>query len=160
MAFSKVAVVALLAMTAMASAHGQSAASGQDARRFVGTWRLIELTREGLPDPNRGPHPTGMIFYDNTGHMAAQIMPDRVRPRYDRNRPTAEQAHGAILGYAAYFGTYVVDERARTVTHHREGNINSGELGDFVRRYEFDGADRVILRPVENQDRLVWERIK
>jgi hypothetical protein len=53
-----------------------------------------------------------------------------------------------------------VDERAHTVTRHREGNINPGGLGDFVRRYEFLSGDRVALMPVENHNRLVWERIR
>ena len=30
---------------------------------------------------------------------------------------------------------------------------------DVVRRYEFASRDRLILRPVENQDELTWERI-
>ena len=42
----------------------------------------------------------------------------------------------------------------------REGNINPGALGDFVRRYEFAAGDRLILMPVESQNRLTWERVK
>jgi hypothetical protein len=95
--------------------------------------------------------------------MSAQIVPDRRRPRFSGAQPTPEEAQAALIGYAAYFGTYSVDERARTVTHHREGNINPGGVGDFVRRYEFLAEDRVALMPVEPDNlsrRLVWERVK
>jgi hypothetical protein len=98
--------------------------------------------------------------------MAVQIMPDRARPKWSgapiggNPTPTPNEARAAILGYGAYFGTYTIDERARTVTHHRAGNINPNGLGDFVRRYEFAPDDRLILRPVESTSELIWERIK
>lgn len=100
------------------------------------------------------------MYYDSKGQMAVQIMPDRSRPKYADSLPTPDEARKAILGYTAYFGAYTVDERNRTVTHHREGNINPGGLGDFVRRYEFLSNDRIILRPVESTSELTWERVK
>ncbi len=87
-------------------------------------------------------------------------MPDRARPKYAGRQPTPDEAKAAITGYIAYFGTFTVDEKARTVTHHRTGNINPGGLGDFVRRYEFAPGDRLILRPMENMNALTWERLK
>ena len=138
----------------------QSALEGDTAKRFVGTWRLVSITTDGKTDPNRGPNPTGLIQYDAKGYMAVQIMPDRVRPKYASTQPTPDEAKAAITGYTAYFGTYTIDEKAHTVTHHRTGNINPGGLGDFVRRYEFAPGDRLILSPVENMNALTWERIK
>ena len=139
---------------------GQSAAQGDVAKRFVGTWRLASIMQNGRMDLHRGPHPTGMIYYDAKGYMAVQIMPDRPRPKYAGASPTPDEAKAAISGYTAYFGTYTIDERARTVTHHRTGDINPGPFGDFVRRYEFASDDRLILRPVETTNALTWERIK
>lgn len=137
--------------------------SGGDAKRFIGTWRLAALTgHDGAPEPNRGAHPTGMIHYDETGHMSVQIVPDRTRRAFSGRYPTPEEAQAAVIGYTAYFGTYSIDERARVVTHHREGNIHPGGVGDFSRRYEFLTDDRVALTPVESENpigRLVWERI-
>jgi hypothetical protein len=92
--------------------------------------------------------------------MAAQIMPDRVRPKYVGPEPTADEAKLAITGYIAYFGTYTVDESAHTVTHHRTGNLTPGSPVDVVRRYEFVSDDRLILRLVGNQNELTWERVK
>ena len=51
--------------------------SGQDAKRFVGSWRLVETTRDGMIRPERGANPTGIIMYHESGWMAAQIQPDR-----------------------------------------------------------------------------------
>ena len=157
----RISLVGFAIVALVASLTGQSRISqGADAKRLLGTWRLVETTTDGKPDPVRGLHPTGLIYYDATGHMAAQIMPEGGRRAFAGTGPTPEEAQAALRGYTAYFGTYSVDERAHTVTHHREGNINPGALGDFVRRYEFLPGDRVALRPMENRNRLVWERIK
>ena len=125
-------------------------------RKLVGMWRLVSA-----PTPARGPNPTGLIVYDKSGHMAAQIMPDRPRPKYAAaDKATPEEAKEALIGYTAYFGTYTVDANAKTVTHHRSGNITPGAPTTVVRRFEFVGDDRVILRPVENTNELLWERVK
>ena len=141
-------------------AGAQSTLETDTAKRFVGTWRLISTTTDGKADPNRGPNPSGLIHYDAKGYMAVQIMPDRVRPKYAGTQPTPDEAKAVLSGYTAYFGTYSINEKARTVTHHRTGNINPGGLGDFVRRYEFVSGDRLVLRPLENMNALTWERIK
>ena len=143
------------------------------ANRFIGTWALVNYESS---DPEsqraRGARPIGLIYYDRTGHMAVQIAPDRPRHRFTGPpsgvftgpRPTPDEALDAIAGYGAYFGTYTVDERAQTVTHKRVGNLNPGGIGDFVRRYEFPTADRLLLVPQERTDirsvRLTWERQK
>jgi hypothetical protein len=156
-------VIAILAMAIGAGiAGGQSDSPGDISKRFIGTWRLVSIEVNGQADPNRGAHPTGLIYYDAAGYMAAQIMPERSRPKYVGSQPTPEEAKTALIGYTAYFGTYTVDEHARTVTHHRKGCVNPGLVGvDAVRRYEFAAGGRLILSPVENpSSRLTWERIK
>src|SRR4030095_2948430 len=93
--------------------------SGPAAGRFIGTWRLVSVQTNGKPNPNRGVRPTGLIIYDAAGHMAVQIRPERTRPSWPPTAvPTPDQAKEAATGYTAYFGTYTIDERARTVTHH------------------------------------------
>jgi hypothetical protein len=155
-------VVALVECFGATGASGQSVSQSDISKRFFGTWRLVSIESNGQMDPTRGSHPTGMIYYDATGHMAAQIMPDRPRPKYAGPQPTPEEAKTALIGYTAYFGTYSIDEGARIVKHHRMGSVNPGMVGiDAVRRYEFASDDRLILTPVENpKTRLTWERIK
>lgn len=129
-------------------------------KAFIGTWRLISI-EGGTTQASRGARPTGLIYYDAHGYMAAQIMPDRPRPTWS-GTPTPQQALEALRGYTAYFGTYTIDEMAGTVTHHRQGMLDGGER-DFVRSYEFGPGERLILTPVGNAAtplHLTWERIK
>lgn len=133
-----------------------------DAQRFIGTWRLISIQGDSVTGlARRGEHPTGYIYYDATGHMAAQIQPDRKRPSWSGGKtPSGEEALDALTGYVAYFGTFKVDPAAHTVTHHREGALNF-DVVDYVRRYEFLAGERIALMPVDRPGlRLVWERVK
>jgi hypothetical protein len=162
-----------LAALAVARTATQTPPRTSAAARLIGTWQLVSYESSDTESKQfRGPNPVGLIYYDRTGHMAVQIAPDRQRRRFTGPQagvftgpaPTPDEALDAIAGYAAYFGTYTVDERAQTVTHTRIGNINPGGVGDFVRRYEFLSDDRVALVPQERTDlravRLTWERLK
>ena len=163
---------ALVAL-AVAGTETQAPARTSAASRLIGTWALVSYESSDTESQRyRGPKPIGLLIYDGTGHMAVQISPDRPRRRFTGPQagvftgpqPTPDEALDAISGYAAYFGTYTVDERAQTVTHQRVGNINPSGLGDFVRRYEFPTEDRLVLVPQERTDlravRLTWERLK
>ena len=130
----------------------------ETAQRFVGVWRYVGTWIDGKPRPNRGAHPKGYIFYTPSGEMAAQVAPDRVNPMAGRE-PTPEEAKAALADYVSYLGTYSIDERAGTVTHHRQASVQPGPLTDYVRNYEFKG-DRLILRPVGTTQEVVWERIR
>lgn len=158
-------VVVVVFTIFLADAHwsveaGQAKSQAELRKALVGTWRLVSI--EGGADPgNRGTKPTGLIIYDAQGNMAAQIMPDRPRPKWT-GTPTPQQALDAMRGYTAYFGTYTIDEKAGTVTHHRQGMLDGGVV-DFVRKFEFAPGDRVILTPVGGTGpatHLTWERVK
>ena len=147
----------------------QKSSPNETAKRFIGMWRLVSIV-DSQGQPASGPHPTGFIVYDMSGNMAVQIMPDRARPKWTgapingAATPTPEQAEASLTGYAAYFGTWTVDERAQTVTHHLKGSVNPGNIGvDNVRKYEFGSGDRVTLipiAPINSGNRLTWERVK
>lgn len=129
-----------------------------DAQRLIGSWRHLGSTVNGQPRPGQGARPQGIIIYDAHGHMACQVAPDREIGKAG-DRPTGAEAIAALDGHIAYFGTYSVDEKARTVTHHRQGSVQPGDKGDLVRGYEFAG-ERLILRPAGTNAEVVWERIK
>lgn len=116
------------------------------ARRFVGAWRLVSETADG------------MLTYDPSGAMSVQSAPRRVRSRAGATPTPAEALH-AIEGYVAYFGTYTIDEAAGVVTHHRVGNVQPGPADDLVRSFEFAAGDRLILRPVGGVGEIVWQRV-
>jgi lipocalin-like protein len=128
------------------------------AQRLIGSWRYVGSTLDGKAQEERGASPKGIIIYDGHGHMACHVAPDRDVPRAGKE-PTGEEAIAALADHIAYFGTYSVDERVQTVTHHRQGSVQPGDVGDVVRGYEFVG-DRLILRPVGTTREVIWERIK
>jgi len=143
------AAVALAVVLLAAPVTGAQTVPARDTARFSGTWRLVSDTT------------TGIMIYDSLGNMAAQVMPNRTRRKYAAAEPTPEEAKDAITGYLAYFGTYSVDERARTITHHRTGSINPGQVGDeVVRAYVFESNDRLVLTPAGSTNKIVWERAR
>jgi hypothetical protein len=155
-------LVVLAVLTPAGSAQGKSQ---EELRKpFVGTWRLVSI--EGGPEnaANRGTHPTGIIMYDQHGVMNVQIMPDRPRPKWT-GAATPDQALESIRGYTAYWGTYTIDEKAQTVTHHRQGMLDGGVV-DYVRKFELkDGGNRITLTPVSGgttnpPNHLTWERVQ
>ena len=129
-----------------------------DAQRLIGSWRHLGSTVNGQPRPGQGAGPQGIIIYDAHGYMACHVAPDR-EVRKAGDKPSGAEAIAALDGHIAYFGTYSVDEKARTVTHHRHGSVQPGDKGALVRGYEFVG-DRLILRPAGTNAEVVWERIK
>src|SRR5215510_9192537 len=141
----------------LASQFGSEAvAQGDIAKRLVGTWRLVDVVDENGRQV-RGPRPTGYLHYDPSGVMSVQIQSDWERPKFSLGKSTPEQAKAALDGYTAYFGTYSVDEQTATVTHHRTGNINPGDMGDFFRKVEFRD-NRLVLRSRDTNNLITWER--
>jgi len=142
-------LVMLITQAGARITNGQTAPASDEAKRFIGTWRLVSDSS------------TGLMYYDGLGNMAAQVMPNRARPKYAGAQPTPDEAKEALTGYLAYFGSYTVDERAHMITHHRKANINPGQIGDdAVRRYEFAPGDRLILTPIDSGNRIIWERAR
>ena len=136
--------------------------------QFIGTWRLVS-TENRDADGNLhypyGVNPSGILMYDSDGHMSVQIM--------HRNRPaiaaidsgTPEEIRAAFIGYAAYFGTYGVNEQEGSVVHHLEGSLLPWVGGDQKRHFTFSG-NQLTLRPpprvfggVKISGFLVWERV-
>ena len=177
-------VLTLAAVVSVPARFGREAAAGQsgstqasgDRGRFVGTYELVTTevkdaaTGKWSPTPNF--NSMGYIIYAETGHMGVHIMP-KVRARFTSNPPTGEEAQAALRGYAAYFGSFTVNEKERekSVVHHRFGQINPGGQVDAKRFYDFvttpNGSQRLILTPApadgggkeEATRRLVWQRM-
>lgn len=119
-------------------------------------------------------HPTGMITYDRSGWMAVQIDVKGVRKPFI-NGPatgTAEEKVSAFDNYLSYYGTYTLDLKAQTVTHHLEdASVLNWRGVNNVRWFEFQDNDRLLLIPREDGKggvidrknatyKLLWERIK
>jgi hypothetical protein len=167
----------LLILICLASAP---AAPQQDqlASRFVGAWRLVSI--EGVPPglpSDLYDRPTGLIIYSASGRMSAQLVAKADRKPFaafnkGRVSATTKDKAAAFDSYQAYYGTYTVDAKAGTITHHLEGSLIPGREGiNNVRWFEFRGDDRFLLIPIEDGKggvlarkdatyKLLWERIK
>ncbi len=98
-------------------------AVAQRQSSIVGTWNLISY--EDTPDKGKtefpwGKQPSGILIYDDTGHMAVQIQGtpiDRSAAKTPSKLTSADKVK--LLGsYTAYFGTYSIDWERMTITHH------------------------------------------
>jgi hypothetical protein len=141
---------------------------------FIGTWRLVAVHFYNAQNEIvklYGQEPRGMLMYDAQGHMNGQVM-QRERPSLPKRRDAEnarDEYHAILRGYIAYFGTFNVDEHARTITHHVQGSLIPDWVGtDQVRLYEFcNNGQQLILRTPPSSLRgdvlrgeLIWERIQ
>ena len=120
-----------------------------------GAWRYISATLDGRPSRPNG---KGMIYYAPSGDMVVQVSPGKAVKKAGA-KPTPDEALVALDGYIAYFGTYTIDERAQTVTHHRQGSVQPGDTADLVRGFVIEG-DTLTLSPPGTTYEVKWERIK
>jgi hypothetical protein len=120
-----------------------------------GAWRYVDATMDGK---STRPGGKGIIYYAPSGDMVCQVSPGKVVARAGAT-PTPGEALAALDGAIAYFGTYTIDERAQTVTHHRLGSVQPGDTADLVRRFRIED-DRLTLNPPGTNYEVKWERIR
>jgi hypothetical protein len=154
--FTWIALIAT-ALSFAASAVAQDSAKAPDdgvRSRLIGAWRLIW-------DEDRGPNgktvllnETGIIMYTADGHMAVQIR---------TNQPSTPGQNAPVQydqgGYEGYYGTYEVNEKEHTVTHHVEGALVKDLIGkDLTRVYKFEGK-QLVLRSSRADEHwaICWE---
>jgi hypothetical protein len=137
--------------------------------QLIGHWTLVSLTALNGSDIEypMGKDIEGVITYEQTEHMATQIMRHN-RPRFasgDMDRGTPAELSAAVMGYSAYFGTYSVDETAGVVTHYVKGSLFPNWVGTEQRREIALDRGRLTLtsQPIlfEGKMRIfraVWER--
>jgi hypothetical protein len=119
-----------------------------------GAWRYVDATLDGK---STRPNGKGMIYYAPSGAMVCQVAPGSAVKKAGA-KPTPDEALAALDGYIAYFGTFTIDERARTVTHHRQGSVQPGDTADLVRKFIIDG-DKLTLNPPGTTYEVIWQRI-
>ncbi len=152
------------------------AAAGAAVRdRIVGVWHLVSYEMKdktgGKVVLPYGPKPEGRITYDRAGRMSAQLMRPGRKPLEGKVPQagafailaTASEAELREMtgGFIAYYGTYDVDEPARTIVHHVKGCLLPNWVGtDLKRGYELEGNSRLTLiaDTPRATGRLLWER--
>jgi hypothetical protein len=138
--------------------------SGETGPRhsIVGTWELVSFASGLGKDDPLGVDPVGLIVYDSTGTVAAQLM-RRHRDVSDKaNARAAPGQRAAVVGgYVAYFGRYSVDLGASTVTHRIQGALAPSDIGRvLVRQFRMEGDDLVLEFGVgPDFRRLRWRKL-
>lgn len=165
---------------APAAAAQEPATSGTSVRaHLVGSWRLVSRQSRRTdgklePDPGLSAVPLGILIYDESGHVAAQLSRrDRSVAMLGEECQAAATTKGTpdtaqtVLGYDAYFGTYKIDEQSGTVTHHLEAALWPGDVGKDIDRHFTLSGDQLTITfntttrgGVKVTRTLIWERMK
>ncbi|MFN8573931.1 MAG: lipocalin-like domain-containing protein [Gemmatimonadaceae bacterium] len=143
---------------------------------LIGTWELqsrIDRTAAGERrlEPMLGEHPVALLYYDRSGHFAAQFMKRDRSTGVTTTQPSASTAAApnnsrAQGGYDAYFGTYTVDDAQGTVTQTLLGALSAENVGLVLTRSMLVEGDRLTIalatatadgEPVTRT--LVWRRL-
>jgi hypothetical protein len=132
-------------------AHAQSAkktSSGRGKEKLIGAWHLVHIDAPG-PEGKSAPipQPTGMLIYTRDGHMSVQLM-------YPESANSLSNEY-VLNGYEASFGSYDVDETARTVTNTRDLLVGK----DLTRKFEFTADGHLIIRSTRSDEHwsVTWE---
>jgi hypothetical protein len=140
-------------------------------KEFVGSWKLISIEgpASGNGQANTG-KPSGIIMFDNTGHMAVQLVRGD-RPAFvEGANGTAQERVQAYASYTAYYGTYTFEPENHVVIYHLENSLNPVQVGQaYIRYFEFKG-NRLTLSVADDgrggrrafkdtTQHFIWEKI-
>jgi hypothetical protein len=144
----------VVAIISSLSVSAQTANKTSEREKLMGAWHLVHIDAPG-PDGKSQPipQPKGVLIYTRDGHMSVQLM-------YPESANTLSNEY-VLNGYEASFGSYDIDETARTVTHHVQGsNTRDWLVGkDLTRKYEFTEDGHLILRSTRSDEHwfVTWE---
>ena len=120
-------------------------------RRFLGAWALVSFESRkagGEVVYPWGHDPVGIVIWDESGHMSAQLGPRDPEPGQ----------------YVAYFGTLEAEDVVEgTLVHRVQGASASRLRADQVRQFRFLGSDEMLLSPPSAPDGTVstlrWRKL-
>jgi Lipocalin-like domain len=178
-AFVMVAVFVFAGFGARSGVNAFARVRADSQEQLVGSWSLVSRVStlsngEVLPDRGLATTPKGLLIYDRTGHVAAQLsrqgrtveMIGEECNEATKIRGTNDTAQ-TVLGYDAYFGTFTVNEKEGFVVHHLESALFPGDVGKDIKRNFTISGDKLTIKfntttadgkPVTRT--LVWERMK
>jgi hypothetical protein len=134
-----VAVVAIANLVHVQSAMTRAACHVSDRERLVGAWHLEHIDFAGSDGkPSDARQPKGMLIYARDGHISVQLM-------YPRSA-------GSLSNEC--FGSYTIDEKTRTLTHHVQGSVTGDALvgKDLPRVYKLTEDGRLIIRSAKSDE--------
>ena len=144
----------LLAPAISGTAQEARIAPVSDVRsQLIGAWRLVWDEDIDASGKMVRLNETGIIMYTNDGHMAVQI-------RLLGPQSTQDPVRYAKDGYEGYYGTFTVNAKDHSVTHHVENALVESLIGkDLTRVYEFSGKQLILHSSRADEHwRICWEK--
>ena len=147
-----------------------SAVSGEKSLReqLIGTWKIVRVNNtrpDGSIKQIFGPSPKGIAVFDARGNTVIVLMRSG-RPKFaanNRDLGTPDEYKATVQGTHAYFGTYSVIEKDKTLVFHVEGNTFPNQEGmDTKRLISFNGDEFTWITPkpsVGGKSEAVWKRV-
>jgi hypothetical protein len=152
-----VAILSLLTAFAAVIPFAASDACAQPktantAEQLIGYWTLVSIKNEqdGKTTEPLGPNPKGLFIFDRSGrYVVLQFRADL--PKFASNRRdkgTPEENRAVILGSAAHFGTYTVNEKEGFFSIRPEAATFPNWVGvDQKRFFSISGDELKIVNP-------------
>ena len=146
----------------------EEAVAQTTAKDLVGTWTLVSITieQDGKKTDFYGPNPQGQAIFDPNGRFSIIITRSGL-PKFasdSRQLGTPEENAEVVQGSIAYFGTYTVDEAAKTVTYHIESSSFPNWKGiERISTFNISGDELTFTNPMSSvgvSDEVVWKRVK
>lgn len=134
--------------------------------QVIGTWSLIEYTRENKEGERYHPlgkDATGYLMYTADGYLAATLSrAGRESQNYsdvgDLHTGTLKEMAQAANSYHAYTGRFEVDEATQTLYHHMEMSLVPNRIGQVQDRV-IQMKDNEILITSQNTSSVIrWRR--
>lgn len=149
----------------------QSAVGQQSSlkEQLAGTWTLVsweQTNPDGSKQQQFGANPTGIAFFDATGHYIISVMrSDRANYKIDNfgqlAQITGDEAKATALGTITYFGTYTVSEATRSIAIHVDASSFPNWNGTDLERLVEVSPDRLKLTvrpPRGGTVDVLWKR--
>ena len=147
-------VTLLVALATSGTAKEAKKASSNGVRsQLIGAWRLVWDEDAETSGKMVRLNETGIIMYTNDGHMAVQI-------RTHGSRSSNDPVQYEKGGYESYYGTFTVNKKDHSVTHHVENALVQSLIGkDLTRVYEFSGKQLILHSSRADEHwRICWEK--
>jgi hypothetical protein len=142
-----IGVVAIASLLQVPSARAQTVDHQTDRERLIGALHLEHIDSPGPNGkPSDIPQPKGMLIYTRDGHISVQLM-------YPQSASSLSNEY-VRNGYEASFGSYTIDEKTHTLTHHVEGSITADLLvgKDLPRIYALTKDGRLIIHSAKSDE--------